>query len=70
MKKQTDPRLEDPHRDPPTGWRLPISGCLYVIFLCALCGIMVNECKRSKIRLNRDRSAYEYYQDSVKGQTR
>ena len=38
---------------------IPISGCLMIIILSAIAGIMVNECKRSKIRLENDRQKYQ-----------
>lgn len=38
---------------------IPIPGCLMVIILSAIAGIMVNECKRSQIRLENDRQKYQ-----------
>lgn len=36
-----------------------IPGCLTVIILSAIAGIMVNECKRSQLRLENDRQKYQ-----------
>ena len=38
---------------------LPINGCLMAVILSAIAGIMVNECKRSKIRLENDKQKYQ-----------
>ena len=43
---------------------IPLHGCLMVIILSAIAGIMVNECKRSKIRLENDRQKYQ--NDTIK----
>lgn len=40
-------------------FRVPINGCLMTIILCAVAGIMINECKRSKIRLENDKRKYQ-----------
>lgn len=37
---------------------LPINGCLMAVILSAIAGIMVNECKRSQIRLENDKQKY------------
>lgn len=37
----------------------PVQRCLIVVILSAIAGIMVNECKRSKIRLEHDRQKYQ-----------
>lgn len=42
-----------------TLFSIPIPGCLMVIILSAIGGIMVNECKRSQIRLENDRQKYQ-----------
>lgn len=42
-----------------TLFSIPITGCLMVIILSAIAGIMVNECKRSQIRLENDRQKYQ-----------
>ncbi len=36
-----------------------LDGCLYIVLLSALCGIAINECKRSQMRLNQDKTKYE-----------
>lgn len=48
-----------------TLFSIPIPGCLMVIILSAIAGIMVNECKRSKIRLENDRQKYQQ-NDTIK----
>lgn len=52
------------------GCRISVNGCLYIIILAALAGIMIKECKRADMRLKRDKANYEYYQDSIKGAQR
>lgn len=42
-----------------TLFSVSIPGCLTVIILSAIAGIMVNECKRSKLRLENDRHKYQ-----------
>ena len=42
-----------------TLFSVPITGCLMIIILSAIAGIMVNECKRSQIRLENDRRKYQ-----------
>lgn len=42
-----------------TLFSIPITGCLMVIILSAIAGIMVNECKRSQIRLENDRQKHQ-----------
>lgn len=59
MPKRTDDYYDEnqrnPQQQPRTLFSIPISGCLMVIILSAIAGIAVNECKRSKIRLENDR---------------
>lgn len=47
---------------------IPITGCLMVIILSAIAGIMVNECKRSQLRLENDRKKYQQ-NDTIKPDT-
>ncbi|MBO4480226.1 MAG: hypothetical protein J5742_01200 [Alphaproteobacteria bacterium] len=42
-----------------TLFSIPLNGCLTVIILAAIAGIMVNECKRSQIRLENDRRNFQ-----------
>ena len=51
-----------------TSFTIPLHGCLVVILLGALCGIAVNECKRSQIRLRNDEIKHERFMDSIADQ--
>lgn len=51
-----------------TLFSIPVSGCLMVIILSAVAGIMINECKRSQIRLENDRKKYQQ-NDTIKSDT-
>ncbi len=42
-----------------TLFSIPVSGCLMIIILSAIAGISINECKRSKLRLENDRRKYQ-----------
>lgn len=42
-----------------TIFSIPLNGCLTLIILSAIAGIAINECKRSKIRLENDRQKYQ-----------
>ena len=53
-----------------TLFKIPITGCLEIIILLALCGIFINECQRSKIRRKIDKARYEYIMDSINQQRR
>jgi len=53
-----------------TLFKIPITGCLEIILLLALCGIFINECQRSKIRRKIDKARYEYVMDSINQQRR
>ena len=37
----------------------PMQRCLIIVILSAIAGIMINECKRSQIRLENDRKKYQ-----------
>ena len=50
--------------------RIPITGCLEVLLLLALCGIAINECQRSQIRKRIDKIRYEYVIDSIRDERR
>jgi len=53
---------------PRTLFSIPLTGCLMVVILSAIAGIMVNECKRSQIRLEKDKQKYQQ-NDSIKPKT-
>lgn len=55
----------EPKSKTKTLFSIPIPGCLMVIILSAIAGIMVNECKRSQIRLENDRQKYQQ-NDTIK----
>ena len=38
---------------------IPFTGCLTIIIFAAIAGTMINECKRSKIRLENDKRKYK-----------
>ena len=63
MTKQDDDYTQNNEQkntqQPRTLFSVPVTGCLMVIILSAIAGIMVNECKRSKIRLENDRQKYQ-----------
>lgn len=42
-----------------TLFSIPVSDCLMIIILSAIAGISINECKRSKLRLENDRMKYQ-----------
>lgn len=52
-----------------TLFSVSIPGCLTVIILSAIAGIMVNECKRSKLRLENDRRKYQQNDTIARGPT-
>ncbi|MBO7656416.1 MAG: hypothetical protein J6S80_01670 [Alphaproteobacteria bacterium] len=49
----------NPHQQTRTIFSVPLNGCLTLIILSAIAGIAINECKRSKIRLENDRQKYQ-----------
>lgn len=53
-----------------TIFRIPITGCLEIIALLAICGIFINECQRSQIRRKIEKIHYEYVIDSINQQRR
>ncbi|MBO4700246.1 MAG: hypothetical protein J5620_00670 [Alphaproteobacteria bacterium] len=55
----------EPKSQTKTLFSIPIPGCLMVIILSAVAGIIINECKRSQIRLENDRQKYQQ-NDNIK----
>ena len=41
---------------------------LILVLLCALCGITITECQRSKMRYDMDKIKYDKFMDSIKKQ--
>ena len=48
-----------------TLFSIPLDGCLTLIILSAIAGIAINECKRSKLRLENDRQKYHQNDTTV-----
>ncbi len=44
-----------------------VVNCLKVVILCAIAGILINECQRSEIRLENDKR--KYYQNIIQDNT-
>lgn len=59
MNDSTQNNNEQNQNQKQTLFSLSIPGCLTVIILSAIAGIMVNECKRSQLRLENDRRKYQ-----------
>lgn len=53
-----------------TIFRMPVTGCLEIIALLAICGIFINECQRSQMRRKIEKARYEYVMDSINQQRR
>lgn len=47
------------------GWSLPVTGCLYVIILCALASMAVKGCKMVNMKYEEQKVQHEMYMDSI-----
>lgn len=48
---------------------IPLSGCFSIIILSALSGIVVNECRRSDMRYEREKIIHQRFMDSINATT-
>ncbi len=56
--KNQESNLHQPQQNRP-GCSIPLNGCFTVIIFSIIICILVNECRRSKIRLDNDRRKYQ-----------
>ena len=47
------------------GLNLPVTGCLYVIILCAVASMAVKGCKMVNMKYEEQKAKHEMYMDSI-----
>lgn len=67
MKKPTDQQQYEQQvkKEVQKGWNLPVTGCLYVIILCAVASMAVKGCKMVNMKYEEQKVKHEMYMDSI-----
>lgn len=67
MKKPTDQQQYEQQvkKEVQKGLSLPVTGCLYVIILCAVASMAVKGCKMVNMKYEEQKVKHEMYIDSI-----
>ena len=67
MKKPTDQQQYEQQvkKEVKKGLSLPVTGCLYIIILCAVASMAVKGCKMVNMKYEEQKVKHEMYMDSI-----